>query len=88
MRILHTAKRPHLPGDFYRSWSGYEDELGWGAAWLFRATKKPAYLTKAKSILDEMDPPNQFSWDNKGLCCHINCKKSMASWEVGTTDCF
>ncbi len=24
--------------EFYNSWSGYGDELGWAAAWLYRAT--------------------------------------------------
>ena len=32
--------------DFYNSWSGYKDELVWGAAWLFRATNDPIYLQK------------------------------------------
>ena len=34
---------------FYRSW-GYQDELAWGAAWLYRATNDPSYLTKAEEI--------------------------------------
>ncbi|XWS36148.1 hypothetical protein CRYUN_Cryun20dG0059700 [Craigia yunnanensis] len=29
---------------FYCSYSGYQDELLWGAAWLHRATKNPNYL--------------------------------------------
>ncbi|CAM2006440.1 glycoside hydrolase family 9 protein [Acanthopleuribacter pedis] len=33
---------------FYRSWSGYQDELVWGALWLHRATGEAAYLNKAK----------------------------------------
>ena len=35
---------------FYRSYSGYQDELAWGAAWLYRATNDPSYLTKAEEI--------------------------------------
>ena len=29
-----------IPGiiDFYKSW-GHEDEIGWAAAWIYRATK-------------------------------------------------
>jgi len=26
--------------NFYNSWSGFKDELVWGATWLFRATSK------------------------------------------------
>ncbi len=32
---------------FYNSWSGYNDELVWGAIWLYRATGDIAYLNKA-----------------------------------------
>ncbi len=34
---------------FYQSWSGYQDELVWGALWLYRATNDATYLTKAES---------------------------------------
>lgn len=37
---------------FYRSWSGYIDELAWGAAWLHRATGEAAYLAKAESFVN------------------------------------
>src|SRR5690606_20745092 len=29
--------------NFYRSWSGYQDELVWGAIWLYRATGDSSY---------------------------------------------
>ncbi|WP_371320227.1 glycoside hydrolase family 9 protein [Chengkuizengella axinellae] len=32
---------------FYNSWSGYEDEITWGAVWLYLATDDEAYLDKA-----------------------------------------
>lgn len=32
---------------FYNSWTGYEDELAWGGAWLYLATNDNAYLSKA-----------------------------------------
>jgi len=35
---------------YYNSYSGYFDELVWGAAWLYRATGEAAYLTKAESL--------------------------------------
>jgi endoglucanase len=37
---------------FYNSWSGFYDELAWGAAWLHRATGEAAYLAKAESFVN------------------------------------
>ena len=34
---------------FYNSWSGYQDELAWGASWLYDATGDAAFLQKAES---------------------------------------
>jgi hypothetical protein len=59
---------------FYRSWSGYHDELVWGAIWLHRATGDPAYLARAEAGYDAQGNENQtstkmykwtISWDNK-----------------------
>ncbi|GER46854.1 endoglucanase [Striga asiatica] len=49
---------------FYCSYSGYNDELIWGAAWLHRATNDAKYLDLIQSLGDN-DPPDLFSWDNK-----------------------
>ncbi|XP_057972931.1 endoglucanase 9-like [Malania oleifera] len=49
---------------FYCSYSGYKDELVWGATWLFRATKDKSYLNFIQS-LGANDGPDIFSWDNK-----------------------
>uniref|UniRef100_A0A803LHE0 Endoglucanase n=2 Tax=Chenopodium quinoa TaxID=63459 RepID=A0A803LHE0_CHEQI len=49
---------------FYCSYSGYKDELLWGAAWLYRATKKSYYLNMMNS-LGANDATDIFSWDNK-----------------------
>ena len=53
---------------FYASYSGYEDELVWGAAWLYKATNDPAYLTKAEQYYTEYNMDSRawaFSWDDK-----------------------
>ncbi|KAG7158447.1 Endoglucanase E-4-like 12 [Homarus americanus] len=53
---------------FYRSWSGYGDELCWAALWLNRATGNKTYLTKAQEHWDEFtlaEDALQFSWDDK-----------------------
>lgn len=41
-----------------------QDELLWGATWLFRATNDIAYLNSIKS-LGASNAPDIFSWDNK-----------------------
>ncbi|WOK91415.1 endoglucanase 18-like [Canna indica] len=49
---------------FYCS-SGYQDELLWAAAWLFKATKSPKYL---RFVIDNQvwsQPASEFSWDSK-----------------------
>nr|APF29559.1 endo-beta-1,4-glucanase [Mictyris platycheles] len=54
--------------DFYRSWSGYGDELCWSSLWLYRATGDVNYLNKAKQFWGEFgvaNTPSEFSWDNK-----------------------
>ncbi|KAJ3683215.1 hypothetical protein LUZ60_013442 [Juncus effusus] len=48
---------------FYCSYSGFQDELLWSAAWLHKATKDSSYLNYAKS-LGSADS-DTFSWDNK-----------------------
>lgn len=53
---------------FYKSFSGYNDELVWGAAWLYKATKKQEYLTKAERyyyLFGMNAKPWTFSWDDK-----------------------
>lgn len=54
--------------NFYRSWSGYGDELCWAALWLARATGSDTYLQKARVHWDDFDlgsMAEQFSWDDK-----------------------
>ena len=53
---------------FYKSYSGYEDELVWGAAWLYKATQKAEYLTKAEQYYQDFGMSKLswgFSWDEK-----------------------
>ncbi|GGM35265.1 hypothetical protein GCM10011608_19860 [Micromonospora sonchi] len=65
---------------FYRSWSGYQDELVWGAIWLYRATGDAAYLTKAESEYDKLGTEPQtttrsykwtVAWDNKQFGAYV-----------------
>ncbi|WP_231926821.1 glycoside hydrolase family 9 protein [Micromonospora siamensis] len=65
---------------FYRSWSGYQDELVWGAIWLYRATGDATYLAKAESEYDKLGTENQtttksykwtLAWDNKQFGAYV-----------------
>nr|ANR02619.1 endo-b-1,4-glucanas [Perinereis aibuhitensis] len=49
--------------DFYRS-GGYQDELCWGALWLYRATGEQDYMNKANEFLPQ-GRPWAYSWDAK-----------------------
>lgn len=58
---------------FYYSYSGYKDELIWGASWLLKVTKKKAYREYIhKNGLEFGSKENnfEFGWDNK--CARID----------------
>ncbi|KAK6776060.1 hypothetical protein RDI58_027061 [Solanum bulbocastanum] len=55
---------------FYCSYSGFKDELYWGAAWLLRATNDISYLNLINT-LGANDVPDIFSWDNKYAGAHV-----------------
>ncbi|WP_456843991.1 glycoside hydrolase family 9 protein [Cellulomonas sp. P5_C6] len=59
---------------YYKSWSGYQDELVWGAYWLYKATGDATYLAKAESEYTKLSVENQttthsykwtVAWDDK-----------------------
>ncbi|KAM3407156.1 hypothetical protein ACQJBY_000917 [Aegilops geniculata] len=50
---------------FYCSYSGFQDELLWASAWLYRATKDGKYLDFLRQNQGSSNPVNEFSWDNK-----------------------
>ncbi len=65
---------------FYNSWSGYQDELVWGAIWLYRATGDSTYLDKAKSEYAFLNTENQSTlksykwgqaWDDKSYGSYV-----------------
>ncbi|KAG2260476.1 hypothetical protein Bca4012_008405 [Brassica carinata] len=70
---------------FYCSYSGYQDELLWGAAWLHKATSNPTYLSYVQDNgrnlgADEFD--NMFSWDNKHVGARILLSKEFLIQKV------
>ncbi|XP_031499072.1 endoglucanase 17-like [Nymphaea colorata] len=65
---------------FYCSYSGYQDELLWGAAWLHKATRNPAYLKYIQvngQTLGADETDNTFGWDNKHVGARILLSKSF-----------
>ncbi|MEM8611646.1 MAG: glycoside hydrolase family 9 protein, partial [Cyanobacteria bacterium P01_H01_bin.105] len=67
--------------DFYNSWSGYTDELAWGAAWLYQATRERPYLTQARQHYSSLnlDPDWTQSWDEKSYGTSILLAQSTGS---------
>lgn len=65
---------------FYNSWSGYQDELVWGAIWLHRATGDAAYLAKAETEYGKLATEPQstersyrwtLAWDDKSYGAYV-----------------
>ncbi|MFC5291115.1 glycoside hydrolase family 9 protein [Actinokineospora guangxiensis] len=66
--------------NFYRSWSGYQDELVWGAIWLHKATGDARYLAKAEAEYDKLGTEQQsterkykwtIAWDDKSYGAYV-----------------
>ncbi|MEM7066099.1 MAG: glycoside hydrolase family 9 protein [Cyanobacteria bacterium P01_B01_bin.77] len=51
--------------EYYNSWSGYTDELAWGAAWLYKATREQHYLDKAQQNYQNLGVDWTQNWDDK-----------------------
>ncbi len=76
----YTQSVPSVSG-FYSSYSGYEDELAWGAAWLYYATGDESYYEKYKVISDKevsewdqhkfQGAEEPISWDDKRPGCYV-----------------
>lgn len=62
----------------YKSWSGYIDELVWGALWLYRATGEKSYLQQAENNYRKLNNGSRekawswtHSWDDKSYGSYI-----------------
>ncbi|XP_027931873.1 endoglucanase 17-like, partial [Vigna unguiculata] len=78
-RSYNNALKPFVC-PFYCCYSGYQDELLWGAAWLHKATKNPMYLNYIKvngQILGVVEFDNTFGWDNKHVGARILLSKEF-----------
>ncbi|XP_058084928.1 endoglucanase 1 [Magnolia sinica] len=65
---------------FYCSYSGYHDELLWGASWLHRASQDSSYLAYIQSNGHTMgadEDDYSFSWDDKRVGTKVLLSKSF-----------
>ncbi|KAI0500756.1 hypothetical protein KFK09_018972 [Dendrobium nobile] len=70
---------------FYCSYSGYQDELLWGAAWLQRASGNATYMSYIKSnghVLGAEDDDFSFSWDDKRVGTKVLLSKAFLEQKV------
>ncbi|KAF9602294.1 hypothetical protein IFM89_026411 [Coptis chinensis] len=70
---------------FYCSYSGYHDELLWGASWLHKASQNSAYLAYIQSnghTLGADDDDFSFSWDDKRVGTKILLSKNFLDTKV------
>jgi len=65
---------------FYNSFSGFNDELVWGAIWLYRATGETSFLAKAQAAYANLSTQPQstiksykwtHAWDDKSYGCYV-----------------
>ncbi len=79
VRARYTGAIPDA-ASFYNSWSGYNDELVWGAIWLYKATNSKPYLDKAEQYYDNLNTEPQvptrsykwgLAWDDKSYGCYV-----------------
>ncbi|XP_072952691.1 endoglucanase 17-like [Typha angustifolia] len=72
---LHDAVCP-----FYCDFSGYQDELLWGAAWLHKASRRREYREYIKNnevVLGASECINEFGWDNKHAGINVLISKEV-----------
>ena len=79
--------------NFYNSWSGYTDDLAWGATWLHKATEAAGqtdtqYLAKAEKYYQDTNgiqyAPFTQSWDDKkyGTAILLAQETGAANYQV------
>ncbi|KAK8923790.1 Endoglucanase 17 [Platanthera zijinensis] len=72
---LHDAVCP-----CYCDFSGYKDELLWGAAWLHKATRRRLYreyIKRNEAVLGAGDTVQEFGWDNKHAGINVLISKEV-----------
>ncbi|XP_010062163.3 endoglucanase 8 [Eucalyptus grandis] len=74
---------------FYCNFGGYEDDLIWAAAWLFRATAAPNYWNYVtENIPTEGGNFAEFGWDTKDAGINVLASKQILTKDSKYTDIF
>lgn len=71
---------------FYCSYSGYQDELLWAAAWLYKATGNSNYLSYVSENQGWSQAVSEFSWDNKFAGVQVLLAKEFLSGKNNLKD--
>lgn len=77
--------------DFYKSFSGYEDELLWAAGWLYRASGDAAfldYIVTNQQTLNAAGSASEFSWDGKAAGADVLLAREFLSCGVSSDPVF
>ncbi|KAJ7528295.1 hypothetical protein O6H91_16G093400 [Diphasiastrum complanatum] len=64
---------------FYTSYSGYKDELLWGAVWLYKASRDKSYLSYIDNIEVDPEATSLLDWDNKYCGAQVLLSKMFLS---------
>ncbi len=73
-----------IAGSFYKSWSGYNDELAWAGAWLYKATGDEKYLEKAEEAAAKFGTETQggteiaYTWGHNWDDVHLGASLLLA----------
>ncbi|GJP46487.1 hypothetical protein CLOM_g5768 [Closterium sp. NIES-68] len=71
----------------YPSWTGYEDELAWAAAWLHRATGSSQYVdylvAQDEQLQGSSQSSTEFSWDDKFAGAQVLMAKVLLQGSSG-----
>ncbi|KAM6586101.1 hypothetical protein CsatB_013103 [Cannabis sativa] len=70
-------------GKIYAS-SGYQDEMLWAAAWLYKATSKQQYLDYISSSSDSGGLRTAFSWDDKYVGAQVLVANLIMDGKAGS----
>ncbi|XP_028797241.1 endoglucanase 4-like [Neltuma alba] len=62
---------------FYCNFGGYQDELVWGAAWLFKATNLPKYWDYVNREIHNLNNFGEFGWDTKDAGINVLISKFL-----------
>eukprot|EP00257_Ricinus_communis_P027745 XP_025015159.1 endoglucanase 4 [Ricinus communis] len=88
---------------FYCDYSGYEDELIWGAAWLYKATKDPNYWNYVVNNIKDLENAvvknidgvsysggsfAEFGWDAKHAGINVLVSRLLKSAKASSLDPF